>query len=327
LGRIGIVICAETRSPEIVASLASDGAEIVAMPTCWINGASEPDQYSNPQTDFLMEARAREFSVPVVCADKWGFEQGTVGYVGMSRVYRADGSIAAEAPPTGDTVIAARIVRHPPARVWVSDARRKRILSDRPALPPAADSARSVTLAAMPTVVADERFTGGMGEGMFEPLRDKGVDLVLLNMPHEQSAEHVAMLANAYDMRAIGFPIRADVFDLGPARVGCVAGQWARSFAAARALALDGAEVLLFFDVPNDLAILRARALENRVFVIGVSSRFAVIIGPNGEVLAKCSSAQPTEVIARVDLADAGNKTVAPETDIFNERRPRICHF
>jgi predicted amidohydrolase len=166
-----------------------------------------------------------------------------------------------------------------------------------------------------------------MGEALFEPLRAQDVDLLMLNMSHEQSGERAAMLANAYDISAVGFPTRADVFELGPAKVGCLAGQWARSFAAARALALDGAEVLLFFDAPNDLAILRTRALENRVFVVGASARFAVIISPNGDILARCSSARPTEVLARVDLAEAGNKTVAPETDIFNERRPQICRF
>lgn len=327
LGRIGIVICAETRAPEIVATLVAQGAELLAMPTCWINGSTRRDQYVNPQVDFLMEARAREFGLPVVCADKCGYEQGTIGYVGMSRVYRADGSIAAEAPPQGEMVMAARIVRRAPARVWVSDTRRERILSDRPAITPDTKPARRVTLAAVPTVVTDERFADGTGEALFEPLKVRGVNLLLMNVTHEESAKRLATLAKAFDIQAIGFPTRADVFELGTAKVGCVAGQWAKSFAAARALALDGAAILLFFDVPDDLAILRARALENRVFIAGVSQRFAVIIDPNGNVLAKCNSSHPTDVIAKIDLAEAGNKTVAPQTNIFNERQPSLCHF
>ena len=30
------------------------------MPTCWINGSREPGRFENPQTDFLIEARARD---------------------------------------------------------------------------------------------------------------------------------------------------------------------------------------------------------------------------------------------------------------------------
>jgi len=70
LGRIGIIICAETRVPEILATLVADGAELMAMPTCWVNTANEPGKYANIQTEYLIEARAREFGIPFVCADK-----------------------------------------------------------------------------------------------------------------------------------------------------------------------------------------------------------------------------------------------------------------
>ncbi|MGB4257013.1 MAG: carbon-nitrogen hydrolase family protein, partial [Phycisphaerae bacterium] len=85
LGRIGVAICAEARVPEVFATLVADGAELIALPTCWINAAREPGQFYNPQVDFLIEARAREFGVPLVCADKSGLELGAVGYVGQSR--------------------------------------------------------------------------------------------------------------------------------------------------------------------------------------------------------------------------------------------------
>ena len=326
LGRVGIVICAETRVPEIVATLAADGAELLAMPTCWINGARQPGQFRNPQIEFLIEARAREFGIPFVCADKSGLEM-TTGYVGKSRIVRADGSVAAEAPPTGDAVVVARLRRHPPRPVWMSDSRRARLLGDHPPVRPAARPSRPTVVVAMPTAVANDRFAGGTGESLFEPLRDQGVELLLVNMSHETPAEQMAMLARAFDIHAVGFPHRADVFPLGPAKVGCVAGQWARSFAAPRALALDGVEALLFFDVPDDLAILRARAMENRVFVLAASERSAVVIGPDGDVLARTESATPAYAIARIDLSQAADKLVAPQTDIFDERRIALCRF
>lgn len=327
LGRVGIVTCAETRAPEIVATLVADGAEILAMPTCWINAASEPGQYYNIQVDYLIEARAREFDVPFVCADKSGFELGKVGYVGQSRIVRADGSVAAEAPTTGETVVAARLVPHPPRRLWMSDARRKRLLDPAPARRPEGGSARRVTLAAMPTHVANQRFEGGMGESLFEPLAWRGVGLLMVNMSTDQAAEQLQMLGRAFDIHAIGFPHRADAFPLGPARVGCVAGQWSRSFAAARSLALDGAEVLFFFDVPRDLPMLRTRAVENRVFVAGAGDRWAVVIGPDGRVLGQSDTHQPHETVVEIDLAEAADKNVAPRTDVFNERRAGLYRF
>jgi predicted amidohydrolase len=166
-----------------------------------------------------------------------------------------------------------------------------------------------------------------MGESLFEPLRQRGVQILLVNMAQEAPAEHMAMLARAFDIQAVGFPAQAEVFELGAAKVGCVAGQWVRSFAASRALALAGAEILLFFDAPQDLPILRARAMENRVFVMAVSERGAVIIGPDGVILGQTAEANLAEVCAEIDLNDARDKLVAPKTDLFAERRPALYRF
>ncbi len=327
LGRIGIVICAETRVPEIIATLVADGAELLAMPTCWINGTSESGRFENPQVEFLIRARAREFDVPFICADKSGIELGTVGYVGQSRIVQSDGSVAAEAPAAGDAVIVAHLDRHPPRRARMSEAHRARLLDDRPAVRPVGGPPRPTVVAAVPAVVANDPFTGGTGESLFEPLRDRGVGLLLVNMDHESSAEQLATLAREFDIHAIGFPYRTDVFELGPARIGCVAGQWVRCFAASRTLVLDGAEVLMFFDVPDEIEILRARAMENRVFVLGAGERSAVVIGPDGGVLARTANSRPGEAVAEIDLAAAADKLVAPQTDIFNERRVERCRF
>ena len=115
-----MVICAETRAPEILATLAADGAELLAMPTCWVNGSRTPGQFANPQVDFLIEARAREFGLPFVCADKSGLELAGVGMSGKSRIVAADGSLVAEAPATGETVIIARIE---PAAIYLAALR------------------------------------------------------------------------------------------------------------------------------------------------------------------------------------------------------------
>jgi len=264
LGAIGMVICAETRVPEILATLASDGAELLAMPTCWINGARTPGFYDNPQVDFLIEARAREFGIPFVCADKSGLELGAVGYVGQSRIVRADGSLVAEAPPTGDAVITATLSLCAPPKVTMDDRDRGRLLAENVTAMPDGDGARVLTIAVMP--------------------------------------------------------------DATLARVGDVSVASSRSFAASRALALDGAELLLF-DGLDDLPILRTRAMENRVFVAAMSNDRAAIIDPNGSMLALSDPNESSAVIATLDLAEAGQKRVAPKTDVFAERRPALYRF
>jgi len=327
LGRIGIVICAEMRMPEIVATLVADGVTLIAMPTCWINNARQPGEYANPQVEFLVEARAREFGVPLVCADKSGLEM-TTGYVGQSCIVRADGSLAAKSPPTGESVAIARIPLRPrPPRLWVSESIRGRLLSDRPPTRPTRCGPSPIKVAAVPAEVLEQRFRGGMGEALLAPLRDQGVRLLIANVTHEAVAERLSMVARAFDIHAVGFPMRADLHDLGPARIGCVAGQWVRSFAAARALALDGAQLLAMFDAPAEMAILRSRALENRVYVVGVASRSAAVIGPDGAVLARGDEDHPDAAVAEIDLAEASDKCVAPRTDIFDERRASLYRF
>jgi len=286
-GPVGVVICAEMRLPELVATLVAEGARYIAMPTCWINAARTPGRYWNPQVEFLIEARAREFGVPVICADKSGLEMPGFGYVGLSRIVRADGTLAAVAAPTGEELIAATVPLGPPRRIVVPRRWRERLLSDTSPVRSNDPDPEPMTVAAVPGALVEERSGDSMARA----------------------------------------PTTADVVSIGAARVGTVSGQAIRSFAAARALALEGADILMCFDMPEDPALLRTRAAENRIFLLGASDRSAVIIGPDGAILARSFPDNPIELVARIDLAEARNKKVAPRTDIFAERRPAMYRF
>lgn len=326
LGLIGIIICAEARVPEIVATLAADGAEMIAMPTCWVNMARTPGQYENPQVSFLIEARAREFGIPFVCADKSGSEATGSGYVGQSRIVRADGSLAVEAKPCGDAVITAEVIRQYPPKLEITDAQRAHLLSTQPPVRLSADAPR-VILAVVPTAVLNEQFTSSQAEAFFGPLARRGVNVLLAYAGQDDQADRLAKLAREFGIYAIGRPHGMGVSSLGSARLGCVAGRAVQSFAASRVLALDGAQVLMFFDMPEDLAILRTRAMENRVFVAGANDRSAIIIGPDGSILARAFGDDLTEAVAEIDLAQAADKCVAPATDIFNDRHGKQYRF
>jgi len=327
LGRIGITICAEMRAPEILATLAARGAELIAMPTCWINTARNPGRYENPQVSFLIEARAREFGLPIICADKSGLEMPGVGYVGMSRIVRAGGSLAVEAPPTGEAVVCADITLGKAYPTTMSTRCRDRILSPKPPIRPNVDKPRPITVVALSTGVAEQCFAEKKIEALFELLTGQGVNVIFVPTSREEVAEAFVTLAKRHDIHAVTSRNATDVFSLGPGRFGCVSGRAVRSFAACRAMALEGAELLFCFDGPDDIALLQTRAMENRVFLVGASTKSALIVDSSGKILARTGSGQPGEVLARIDLADTGNKLVAPRTDIFDERRVALYSF
>jgi len=326
LGRIGIIICAEARIPEIVATLVADGAECIAMPTCWINATRTSGQYENPQVSFMIEARAREFGIPFVCADKSGLETAGVGYVGMSRIVRADGSLAAEAPPDGDAVITANIVLQRPPRLSITDTQRSRLFSSEPPVRPSVD-APAIKLAVVPTTLAKELLTASQAETFLDSLSRRGVNILVTHIEQADQAAQLAKFAEPFGIHVIERPNEQSVSSLGPMRIGCVTGQEASSFAASRVLALEGAQVLMVFDMIDDLAILRTRAVENRVFVAGVNEGSAIIVDPEGSILAQTNEDDLQEIVAEINLAETADKCVAPGTDVFAGRRVEQYRF
>ena len=79
-----------------------------------------------------------------------------------------------------------------------------------------------------------------------------------------------------------------------------------------RTMVLDGAAMLVFWGGRPTWPFLRARALENRVFVAAVNDRFAAIIGPDGAVLSCTSGESRSPPIASINLLQAADKLVAP---------------
>ena len=329
LGRIGMIICADARVPEIIATLAAAGAQLVAMPTGWVTVDDPAGPHRNPQPEFLVSARAREFSLPFVCANKAGPETDTVAFCGRSMVVRADGVILAEAPAQDETLIVSRLrmsTRSTPRRVWMAEARRTRLLSD----PPAdvdAKAAGTVAVAVMPRTVMDDHAGDDGGASYFASLKQRGISLLMTNVRYDASAEAMVQVGALHDVAVAAFPSSSKVRNLADLRVGLIAGQAAKSFASARALALDGAEVLCIFTGSIDLGLLRSRAIENRVYVVAVSEHESAVIAPDGGTLARGDPDSPHEVTFTLDRARSADKTVVPDTDVFGARQPAAYRF
>lgn len=108
-GRVGVLICADLRMPEISATLVNRGAQFIVQPTAWVNISREPGGYRNIQPEFMVRARALEFGVPFVCASKCGCETSGMSYVGQSMISSADGQVLAQAGVAGDELIVAEV--------------------------------------------------------------------------------------------------------------------------------------------------------------------------------------------------------------------------
>ncbi len=123
-GRVGVMICADGRAPEIAATLAAGGAEMIVMPTAWVNAAKGTGRFENPQADFLIRARAREFAVPFACADKSGREADAMEYVGQSQIVDASGNVTAIAAIEGEQLVAGEVIPQRAKPATVADTER-----------------------------------------------------------------------------------------------------------------------------------------------------------------------------------------------------------
>lgn len=95
-GRIGMLICADGRLPEIARSLALHGAELILDLTAWVSGGRRAEDLTTIQREYLMPARAIENGVWIACADKFGIEAESIVYCGRSCVIDPGGRIVAE---------------------------------------------------------------------------------------------------------------------------------------------------------------------------------------------------------------------------------------
>ena len=121
-GRVGMLVCADGRLPEIARSLALNGAQLILDLTAWVSGGRRPQDLSTIQVEFLMPTRAAENGVWVACCDKFGIEAESIVYAGRSRFISPAGATVAELGPDEDATLvydvpladpAPRVMRRP----------------------------------------------------------------------------------------------------------------------------------------------------------------------------------------------------------------------
>ena len=98
-GRIGMLICYDLRFPEAARCLALDGADIIAVPTNWPQGA-------DVAPDFIAPTRAMENRVFIVAVNRAGTERGA-SFIGKSQIIDPSGQRLAMAQTTDETILTA----------------------------------------------------------------------------------------------------------------------------------------------------------------------------------------------------------------------------
>lgn len=104
-GRLGLMVCADGRMPELAALLRLQGAELILDPVNLVAAAATPSQFTNQQYAFMLQVRARENGVFIAACDKCGVEADVVTFLGRSFVIAPSGRILAEASPDREEIL------------------------------------------------------------------------------------------------------------------------------------------------------------------------------------------------------------------------------
>lgn len=116
-GRVGLVVCCDARSPEIVRLAAVAGADlIIDLANLTATGPNIADLH-NAQSAYMLSVRALENSVWLAVSDKWGVETNSIVYTGRSAVYGPDGVCHCQAGSDRDEIVSAEIPTGPDGRI------------------------------------------------------------------------------------------------------------------------------------------------------------------------------------------------------------------
>jgi predicted amidohydrolase len=223
--KVGALICADGRMPEIARSLALNGAEVILDLTAWVSSGRDLERLSNPQAEYMMQVRAFENGVWVAAADKWGVEAGSIVYAGRSCVIDPEGVNVASLGSNEGGVLIHEIS---PRRVRAGVPRRPALYRS---LTTPTSSLPIARLLEEPVVPAKERgriavapscgeFNAERAAGIFRDLRAQDADVVVFGGDDGPEGWQVALPPLEALVRELG-----GAMVLGVATTGCSAHQ------------------------------------------------------------------------------------------------------
>ncbi len=122
-GRVGLVVCCDARSPEIVRLAALAGADlIIDLANLTATGPNIAELH-NAQSAYMLSVRALENGVWLAVSDKWGVETNSIVYTGRSAIYGPDGACHGQAGSDRDEIVSAVIPTGPDGKIVKRTAR------------------------------------------------------------------------------------------------------------------------------------------------------------------------------------------------------------
>ena len=311
-GRVGMMICADGRNPEIARTLAHRGAWLILDPTAWVGNGPSYGEMPNPQVEFSLRVRAIENGIWIAAADKCGSETGAVHYVGKSMVVAPDGSVIAAAAADVTALLIAEIRRRRtrPFDAVLSAAEHKALR----ARPKSASPPKLTAIHHKPIRIgvyqATPRARGELRRTALRSLAAQGATAIV-----ETASDNAAIAAVVRSIRGLRSTVLEGARVLAPEP--------------ARAAALAGADLVVWTSPPKGVpvaAFARTRAMENRIYVL-VCTRSdreqpACLVGPEGTIDASALTGIASGFIATIDVRASRDKEVVCGTNAFADRTP-----
>jgi len=166
------------------------------------------------------------------------------------------------------------------------------------------------------TIMADVEFAVGPGVTLSDEEQRDLLNLKPVNM--KKAAGQTVTICVNDDTEAIANELRGIDAKVEPLR-----GNDLASFVKPRLAAMRGAQVLMLTGPLPDLALVRSRAVENRIFLVSAgANQEKLVVDPNGD----CLPSDPDDRVP-LDLSLANDKHFTPRTPIWSQRRTEGYEF
>lgn len=355
-GRIGMMVCADGRIPEIMRELRLLGAGLVLDTVNLVANAQTPQGLENQQHAFMLCCRARENGVCLAVCNKCGVEEGIVTYLGRSFVAGKDGRILTECGPDEETILLCETGELSPSpgeeeNVLCRIPNRYLPLSAAVRCEPEKGRLLYAMLARFDAASESDylcharHFLAGAAlikaqlvllpwwEGeldvldraqLVQHLPSKG-KLVLAGRQNGGRRAELwgasgceGVLIEPEDQNNAPQPVPVLKSDEGLTLAVCFDSQpWTPEFV--RTQAIQGADVSIWYTqsaYPEQL--LRTRAAENRIYVVQMARRASCsIFGPDSGMLVSTYANRDHAAAAYIDTKFSRNKEVVPGTNVF----------
>ncbi|MGE4214259.1 MAG: nitrilase-related carbon-nitrogen hydrolase [Anaerotignaceae bacterium] len=104
-GKMGMIICADGRIPEISRILALDGAKMIIDLVNFTSSAFNVKDFTNPQYEYYVNVRAFENKVWFAVCSKMGVEDNCVCNLGRSMVVNPNGEYVSQLPTDSEDIL------------------------------------------------------------------------------------------------------------------------------------------------------------------------------------------------------------------------------